>query len=79
MNPTRTEPSAVGAVNWRKSSFSGGGSNGGGTCVQAAALSNGQAAVRNSVHPEAGTLLLDRPEIAAWLRGVKAGEYDDLG
>lgn len=39
----------------------------------------GRAAVRNSKRPEAGTLLLAGAELAAWLRAVKAGEYDDLG
>lgn len=60
---------------WRKSSFS----TASGNCVEAAPLATGQVGVRNSKAPQAGTLKLDRAETAAWLRGLKAGEYDDLG
>jgi hypothetical protein len=63
---------------WRKSSFSGGGNGGGGDCVETAALPDGRIAVRNSKHPEAGAVFFTRTEIAAWLKGVKAGEFDDL-
>ncbi|WP_397545440.1 DUF397 domain-containing protein [Saccharopolyspora gloriosae] len=35
-----------GSLNWRKSSFSGGGSNGGGQCVEAAALPDGRIAAQ---------------------------------
>ncbi|MCT2594554.1 DUF397 domain-containing protein [Streptomyces sp. N2-109] len=65
-------------AHWRKSSFSGGGGNGGGQCVEAAALSDGRIAVRNSKQPEAGVVFFTRAEIGAWLQGVKAGEFDDL-
>ncbi|MDA3642580.1 DUF397 domain-containing protein [Saccharopolyspora indica] len=64
---------------WRKSSFSGGGSNGGGQCVEAAALPDGRVAIRNSNTPEDGVVLFTRAESSAWLQGVKAGEFDDLG
>jgi hypothetical protein len=73
---TRADPLAQ--ARWRKSSFSTGGSNGGGDCVEAAALPDGRIAVRNSNHPESGTVFFTRTEIAAWLKGVKAGEFDDL-
>lgn len=63
---------------WRKSSFSGSGGNGGGDCVEVAPLADGQVAVRNSKHREAGHVVFTRAEIDAWLRGVKAGEFDDL-
>ncbi|MCI2421712.1 DUF397 domain-containing protein [Saccharopolyspora sp. K220] len=63
---------------WRKSSFSGGGSNGGGQCVEAAALPDGRIAIRNSNAPEAGAILFTRTEIDAWIKGIKAGEFDDL-
>ena len=59
---------------WRKSSFSADN----GACVETAPLTSRHVGVRNSNHPEAGTLLLSRPGVAAWIRGVKAGEYDDL-
>lgn len=65
-------------VQWRKSSFSGGGGSTGGDCVETAALPDGRIAVRNSKHPEAGVVFFTRAEIDAWLKGVKAGEFDDL-
>ncbi|WP_404816257.1 DUF397 domain-containing protein [Streptomyces thermolineatus] len=63
---------------WRKSSFSTGGGNGGGDCVEVAALPDGRIAVRNSKRPEAGTVFFTRSEMAAWVAGAKAGEFDDL-
>jgi len=59
---------------WRKSSFS----NAGGNCVETAALDDGHIAVRNSNHPDAGTVLFTHAEMAAWINGCKAGEFDDL-
>ena len=61
-------------TDWRISSFSGNN----GTCVQLAALSDGRIAVRNSTRPDDGTILFTRAEMNVWLRGVKAGEFDDL-
>lgn len=63
---------------WRKSSFSGGGGEGGADCVEVASLGDGRIAVRNSNHPEKGTVLFTRAEMDAWFKGVKAGEFDDL-
>ncbi|WP_432078187.1 DUF397 domain-containing protein [Streptomyces sp. YPW6] len=60
---------------WRKSSFSGDQ----GACVEAAPMQDGRIAVRNSNHPGAGTVFFTRTEMDAWLKGVKAGEFDDLG
>ncbi|MFF9512142.1 DUF397 domain-containing protein [Streptomyces sp. NPDC014724] len=60
---------------WRKSSFSGDQ----GACVETAPMTDGRIAVRNSNHPEAGVVFFTRGEMDAWLRGVKAGEFDDLG
>lgn len=65
-------------VEWRKSSFSGAGGSGSGNCVEAAALPDGRVAIRNSNAPDAGAILFTRAEISAWLKGVKAGEFDDL-
>ncbi len=70
--PTATEPSGLA---WRKSSFSGGN---GGSCVEAAPLPDGRVAVRNSKHPDAGTVYFTRAEMDAYIKGVKAGEFDDL-
>lgn len=58
---------------WRKSTFSG--QNG--DCVEVAEVGD-QILVRNSNRPEAGTVAFTRSEIAAWVSGCKAGEFDDL-
>ncbi len=65
----------LGAVSWRKSTRS----NPSGNCVEFAALPDGQVAVRNSRHPEGPALVYTRAEVAAFLAGVKNGEFDDLG
>jgi hypothetical protein len=59
---------------WRKSSFSGDQ----GSCVETAPLTDGTIAVRNSNHPDAGVVLFTRTEMDAWIKGCKAGEFDDL-
>lgn len=59
---------------WRTSSFSGNN----GTCVEVAACPDGRIAVRNSNHPDEAAVLFTRAEMDAWIRGVKAGEFDDL-
>jgi len=62
---------------WRKSSRSG--LNGGTEdCVEVAALDDGQVAVRNSRRPEEAVVFFTRPEMAAWIKGVKHHEFDDL-
>ena len=58
---------------WRKSSYSGAN----GDCVEVADTGNG-VAVRHSKEPDQGTLLYTRAELAAFIRGCKAGEFDDL-
>ncbi len=62
------------AASWRKSSFSAQNGN----CVECAELADGRIAVRNSNHPDAGAVLFTRAEMAAYVQGVKAGEFDDL-
>ena len=47
-------------------------------CVEAAALDDGRIAVRNSNHPSEGVVFFTRAEMDAWIKGVKAGEFDDL-
>jgi hypothetical protein len=59
---------------WRTSSFSGNN----GTCVEVAALPDGHIAMRNSNRPNEAAILFTRAEMAAWIKGVKAGEFDDL-
>jgi len=61
-------------IPWRISSFSGNN----GTCVEVAASPDGHIALRNSTHPDAGTILFTRAQINAWIQGIKAGEFDDL-
>lgn len=59
---------------WRKSTAS----NPSGNCVELAELPDGGVAVRNSRHPAGPTLVYTRAEIAAFITGVRAGEFDDL-
>lgn len=75
-NPLRPQVTAgeLAHATWRKSSFS----NDQGQCVETAALADGTIAVRNSNYPEAGVVLFTRAEMAAWINGCKAGEFDDL-
>ena len=61
-------------LQWRISSFSGDQ----GSCVELALAPDGRVAVRNSNHRGAGTVLFTRREMDAWVRGAKAGEFDDL-
>lgn len=67
-------PDELATAAWRKSSFSGDQ----GQCVEVAALDDGRVAVRNSNRPEAGTVLFTRAEMAAWIKGCQAGEFNDL-
>ena len=69
-----TRVATVPAGNWRKSSFSGPD----GHCVEYAALPDTTVAMRNSNRPDDGVLVFTRAELGAWLRGCRAGEFDDL-
>jgi hypothetical protein len=64
----------LGQLEWRKSSAS----NPSGNCVEAAALPDGSVALRNSREPDGTALIYTRAEIAAFLAGVRNGEFDDL-
>ncbi|MFC4372688.1 DUF397 domain-containing protein [Nocardia halotolerans] len=59
---------------WRKSTFS----NPSGNCVEVAEAADGSVAVRNSRDPQGSVLFYTRPEIDAFIRGAKAGEFDYL-
>lgn len=61
------------ALQWRKSSFSGAN----GDCVEVADT-GGLIAFRHSKEPQQGTILYTRSELSAFIRGCKAGEFDDL-
>ncbi|MCW2717745.1 MAG: hypothetical protein QOG20_6415 [Pseudonocardiales bacterium] len=65
---------ALGLVTWRKSRAS----NPSGDCVELAGLDDGGVAVRNSRDPRGPALIFTRAEIAAFLRGAKDDEFDDL-
>jgi hypothetical protein len=60
---------------WVKSSFSGDN----GTCVEVAVVGEDRIGVRNSNRPDAGTVTFTRAELAAFLAGAKAGEFDQFG
>jgi hypothetical protein len=59
---------------WRKSTAS----NPSGNCVELAELSCGDIAVRNSRHPGGPVIVYTRAEIAAFISGIRQGEFDDL-
>lgn len=59
---------------WRKSEFS----NPSGSCFELAVLPGGAVAVRNSRHRDGPALIYTSAEIAAFIRGVKDGQFDDL-
>jgi Domain of unknown function (DUF397) len=61
-------------VTWRKSKWS----NPSGNCVEVAALPDDAVAVRNSRFPSGPALVYTRAEIAAFVAGVRDGEFDDL-
>jgi hypothetical protein len=63
------------AVQWRKSTAS----NPSGNCVEVAVLPDGGVAVRNSRYPAGPALVYTSAEMAAFVAGVKNGEFDDLG
>jgi hypothetical protein len=59
---------------WRKSSAS----NPSGNCVELAELAGGTIALRNSRHPAGPVLVITREEVAAFIRSIRSGEFDDL-
>lgn len=76
-SPASTSACALVGVRWRKASAS----NATGSCVEVAAvtgITDAAVAVRNSRDPNGPALLYTRAELAAFIRGVKDGEFDDL-
>ncbi len=63
----------VGAA-WQKSRYS----NPCGSCVELAQLVNGRIAVRNSRHPGGPMLIYSCAGMAAFIHGVKVGEFDGV-
>lgn len=61
-------------VIWRRSTRSGAAGN----CVEVAVVDGGDIAVRNSRFPAGPALVYTRAELAAFVAGVKDGEFDDL-
>ena len=59
-------------LQWRKSSYSG---NQGGNCVEVAELPDGGAAVRDSKDPDGPVLHFTAAEWAAFVAGVRDGEF----
>ncbi|WP_078883793.1 DUF397 domain-containing protein [Streptomyces sp. NRRL S-340] len=53
-------------------------SNAEGNCVEVAALTGGDIAVRNSRDPDGPALVYTPAEVAAFLAGAKEGEFDHL-
>jgi Domain of unknown function (DUF397) len=58
---------------WRKSSFCATGE-----CVEVT-RQDGMLVIRDSKHPMAGTQRYTQQEWRAFVLGIKAGEFDDLG
>ena len=73
-NDTTVPADLLGAVTWRKATAS----NPRGDCVELARVAGDAVAVRNSRDPHGPALVYTPAEIAAFLTGAKAGEFDDL-
>lgn len=60
---------------WRKSRRSGGGAS----CVEMARLPHDSGfMIRNSRHPDGPALVFTRDEIAAFIAGIRDGDFDDM-
>lgn len=61
-------------IRWKKASHS----RSNGECVEVATLSDGSVAVRDSKDPDGAVLRFTRGEMLAFVRGVRAGEFDEF-
>jgi Domain of unknown function (DUF397) len=73
-NPPVTDSELTGLA-WRTSSFGGENADN----VEVAQLPDGRTALRNGNHPDLGAVVFTQAEMAAWIQGCKAGEFDDIG
>jgi hypothetical protein len=64
----------IDGLQWRKAAAS----TGNGQCVELAGGRAGAVHLRDSKNPDGAVLTFTRFEIAAFLEGAKAGEFDDL-
>jgi hypothetical protein len=69
-----TPAGQLGDVEWRKGSRS----HGGYECIEVAVLPDGSIGMRNSRDPGGPALVYTRRELAAFIAGAQAGEFDDL-
>jgi hypothetical protein len=74
-NPPVSEQELVG-LEWRASSF--GDVRPDEDCIEVARLPDGRTALRNRAHPEHGAVIFTPAEMDAWIKGCKAGEFDDI-
>lgn len=72
--PNGLSAALLDGATWRKSSRSGAVGN----CVEVAVLGSGQVALRNSRYPDGPALIYTGAEVAAFVAGVKDGEFDDV-
>jgi hypothetical protein len=63
-------------LEWRVSSFSEPEVDA--DCIEVARLPDGRTALRNRRRPEEGAVIFTPAEMDAWIKGCKAGEFDDI-
>lgn len=66
-------------LQWRTSSFSASEADRDSDSVEVAKLPDGRTALRSQSHPERGVVVFTPAEMDAWIKGCKAGEFDDIG